>query len=209
MGWMRLSTQLRRDHDRQALGEVAQHLERRRAGAEDHRGPQHRRSARRWPAGSRRPRCASPGAAERSLALGVEAAEVDDPADAGARGRRGEDAGRVPVARPRTRAPVPRAWIEVVGDVDALAAPRPATPGRWRRPRPPRRSRRARAGRAAARGGGRARARRSPASSSSGTRRPPMYPVAPVTSTSCGSVGMPPVCATPATAARPSGMLCR
>ena len=89
---------LRRDHHRQHLGEVAQHLEARRARADDHRGAQLDRLDR-----ARGEHLADVVPAAQVVAeLGVvvaEPAEVHDATDAGGLGRAPEVLGDRPLAR--------------------------------------------------------------------------------------------------------------
>ena len=108
-----------RDHDRQALGQVAQDLERRATGSDDHRRPE---------LGDGNAMCGELGTG--LVAAGevvgevcgivTQTPEVDDPRHAGTLGRLGEVAGCLPVAireSPFTRAHRVR---QVVGDVDPL-----------------------------------------------------------------------------------------
>ena len=108
-----------RDHDRQALGQVAQDLERRAAGPDDHRRPE---------LGDRHAMCGELGAG--LVAAGqvvgevggivAQTAEVHDPRHAGTLRRLGEVAGCLPVPvgeLPFTR---PHRVRQVVRDVDPL-----------------------------------------------------------------------------------------
>ena len=178
IGWIRLCTHRGRDHHRQPLGEVAQHLERRRSRAEHDRGPQHRgrHAGAEQDLGHLGARAQVRG---ELLALGLQRAEVDQPADArllcGPRHHLAPSAGRSPRSRARAEG------VDQVVD-DVRRRRRRRRPGR-RRPRRPGRSPpgRTTGGRAAARGMRVITRTRWPAASSSGTSRPPMYPVAPVT----------------------------
>ena len=92
------------DHHRQPFDQVAQDLERRRPGPDDHRRPKHRDRHPR-----RRERVLDLAARREVLAEArarlPEAAKVDDPLDAARRGRSGECPGQLPVnagiGRPR------------------------------------------------------------------------------------------------------------
>ena len=109
----------RRDHDRQALGQVAQDLERRAAGPDDHSRPE---------LGDRHAVCGELGA--RLVAAGqvvgevgrivAQTAEVDDPRHAGTLRRLREVAGCLPI--PLSEFPFTRTHrvSQVVGDVDPL-----------------------------------------------------------------------------------------
>ena len=109
----------RGDHDGQALGEVPEHLERRRPRARGSPRPGAPSSARRWRAGSPRPPCATAGAARGPRRRG--------------RGRRGRRSGATPASRaacgegqrgpavgPGERRGRCRGVQQVVGDVDAV-----------------------------------------------------------------------------------------
>ena len=166
------------DHGRQALGEVAEHLERRRSAADDHRGLQR---GRRHAAGQQDVADLRAGAQVRRQFPGLpgdDAAQIDDALHSrGFRGR-GEGLRRGAVA-PFERRVRAEGVDEVVGDVHALQGaphralvhhvgdrdlnvvrPRAVAELAWiARHAPDRVS----------------------ALSSSGTSRPPMYPDAPVT----------------------------
>ena len=126
-----------RDHDRQALGQVAQDLERRAAGSDDHRRPE---------LGDRHAMCGELGA--RLVAAGqvvgevggivAQAAEVDDPRHAGTPRRLGEVAGCLPVPLGKSPLTRPHRVRQVVGDVDPLSAMAASMGrgGRRRRPSP-------------------------------------------------------------------------
>ena len=108
-----------RDHDRQALGQVAQDLERRAAGSDDHRRPElGDRHAMRGELGA--------GLVAAGQVVGevggivAQAAEVDDPRHAGTPRRLGEVAGCLPVALGESPFTRPHRVRQVVGDVDPL-----------------------------------------------------------------------------------------
>ena len=110
----------RGDHDREPFGDVAEHLERRRAGPQDHRRLEHRRRD-----AAREQDLADLLAAGQVrgevLALGagrVQAAEVDDAPDPGLARRPAEHPRGPPVRRLELRAGA-QGVHQVVGDVDA------------------------------------------------------------------------------------------
>ena len=97
MGWQRVLTQRGVDHDRHALGEVADHLEGEAARADDDRGAElrHRRARR----AERLARLLAAAQVPRQLRLPLaEAAEVEDLAHAGADRGVAEVPGRAAVA---------------------------------------------------------------------------------------------------------------
>ena len=162
-----------RDHHRQPVGEVVQRAKRLAAGADDHRGAE---------VGQRRPlqRQRQRGVVARAQMPGArlpEAAEVDDPADALARGHLGRSCAPPPARAPRSRRC--RRGPSRGSGSRRRRCPRRRRAGCRRRARRPRaaRSRRARA-----RDGRRTRQRTSaPSSDSAAASRPPTNPVAPVT----------------------------
>ena len=120
----------RRRHDRQPLGEVAQHLEGRRSRADDHRGPESHRRHRR---SEQDPLDLRPRPQVRRGPLPrAQAAEVDDAPHPGGLGRRGERGGRLAVALGEVAAGRHRV-DQVVRDVHAFQGrPGLLRPGRVR-----------------------------------------------------------------------------
>ncbi|EOY45544.1 putative integral membrane protein [Streptomyces lividans 1326] len=114
-----------RDHDRQPFGEVAQHLEGRRPGADDDRRAQHGRG---HAGGQQDAADLGPRAqVRRQFALRHpgrgQAAQVDDAPHACRGGALGEGARRPPVGRLEVVATTQRVH-QVVGHIDALHRPR-------------------------------------------------------------------------------------
>lgn len=117
------------DHYRQAVGQVPQHLERRRAGPENHGRAQHRD---RYAGCQQNLADLAPGIQVRRefLAFRVEPAEIDDARYAGLPGRRRERQGVMPVACLEPPAGA-EGVDQVVGDVHAVHRPPqlPRVPG--------------------------------------------------------------------------------
>ena len=138
----------RRHHRRQVEDEVADHLERRRAGADDdagaHLGDGHAAVAQDVAGFAAR------GEVRRGLAGRLQAAEIDDALHAGARRGIAEVLGGHAI-EPREVGPARHRMHEIVGDVDALQRRRQRLGRRARRPRPARRPGQPRASSAARR----------------------------------------------------------
>ncbi len=139
IGWQRVRHPAGRDHDRQALRQVAQDLERRAAGPDDHRGPElGDRDAVGRQLGAR---LVAAGEVVREVRRVVaEAAQVDDPRHARVLRRLREVAGRLPVPLREPPFAGSHRVGQVVGDLDPLERRgqcRCGRGGRRRRPWPP------------------------------------------------------------------------